>query len=243
VRVRKNCSTSHTPSAEKRSEGVGAHLFEQPIEVAVLQLLDFRLVVGKSDVEMIVRHHVDGELPLWREADGVRGVAAFPQHDPRGRVRGELGDREFEPLLAEAAGRQRGAIVRAGDGERELPRPRNPGRRHSNVHQLANPAVRSHVEIGWRDVEGRGWFGRLGVAHQFQRIPVDRGVAGLIRRVVHGRDLELVLPLVEQRTWHRDPRPRFAVDGRVHPAFGKVGQLPVEVHGARRAVQVQLEAG
>src|ERR1039458_8134030 len=234
----------HRPHAVDREaqRRIRAHLFQQPIEVAVLQFLDFRLVIGKPDVEMVVRHHVDGEFAPGREAHRVHGCAPpESQRYLRRRVGGEFRDGEFEGLLAEPAGRGRGTILCAGDCERERRGPGDSGQRDGDIHEFTQLAVSPHIEIRWRDFDARDRLRQTGVAHQFEGIPFNRRIAVLVRRVIHRCDRQLVLPGAEQGHRHRDPRLGLAVDGRVLPPLSEVRQPPVEVDGAGRTIQVQFE--
>src|ERR1035438_131658 len=64
----------HRPHAVDREaqRRIRAHLFQQPIEVAVLQFLDFRLVIGKPDVEMVVRLGGRELVMFWGENEKTR---------------------------------------------------------------------------------------------------------------------------------------------------------------------------
>ena len=56
---------------------------EQEIDIAVLQLLDLRLVVGEADVEVSVRHHVDREFAFWCEPFDALVVSAIESRAAR----------------------------------------------------------------------------------------------------------------------------------------------------------------
>ena len=187
----------HRPHAVDREaqRRIRTHLLQQPVEVAVLQLLDFRLVVGKADVQMVVRHDEYGEFAAGCEPHhALHRAPPESQFHLRRRVRGKFRDREFEALLAEPAGRGRCAIFRAGDGERERRGPGDSRQRNGDVNQLTQFTVFLNIEIRWRDFDARDRLGQTRVAQQFERIPFDRRIAVLIRRVIHRRDLQLVLP-------------------------------------------------
>ncbi len=110
--MRRYCSASQAPSSEKRISGSCAHLFQQAIEIAVLQFLDFGLVVGEADIEVGVRHDIDREFALRREPrDAFRGLAVEVELSVGGRSGGELRHLELESLLAEACRRQSSAIL------------------------------------------------------------------------------------------------------------------------------------
>ena len=186
----------HRPHAVDREaqRRIRTHLFQQPVEVAVLQFFDLRLIVGKPDVQMVVRHDEYGEFAAGCEPHhALHRAPPQSQRHLRRRVRGEFRDREFEALLAEPAGRGRCAIFRAGDGERERRGPGNSRQRDGDVYQLTQFTVSLQIEIRWRNFNTRDRLGQTGVAQQFERIPFDRRIAVLIRRVIHRRDLQLVL--------------------------------------------------
>lgn len=69
---------------------VVAHLFQQAIQVAVLQFLDLRLVVGETDIEVGVRHEVDRKLAFGSDRFGAHVAPAVEQQGEARGVRGGL---------------------------------------------------------------------------------------------------------------------------------------------------------
>ena len=220
---------------------VAAHLFQQAIQVAVLQFLDLRLVVGEANIQVRVRNHVDRQLAFGSDAFGARIALAVDQQDgARFRAGGEFRNPELETLLAEARGGQIGVVLRAGQRQRESPA-RNGGRGgHGRRDQLARRTVLRDEEV--RRFHGNGGIGgHLTGAQQRQRIPGDLRIAVFIGHVVHGRDAQLVVALPQRARRNRDARSGFGADRRIGASLGVVAQAAVDVRRALRAVQFEFQ--
>ena len=126
----------------KTHVGVAPHLFQQAIEVAVLQFLDLRLVVREADIEVGVRHHVDRELAFGREPLGMlMGLAVEHQGDARFGAGGNSGTLNSNRCWPKRRGSQFGAILRARHRQGERPARDGRRRRHRHCNQLAHSAV------------------------------------------------------------------------------------------------------
>ena len=235
----------HQPDAIQRETHVRivAHLFQQAIQVAVLQFLDLRLVVGETDIEVGVRHQVDRELAFGRDRFGAQVAPAVEQQgDARFGAGGELRNLELEPLLAEARGGQIGAILRAGKRQRESPV--RDGRRSGDGHrnQLAHGAVLCDEQVSRFD-GNCGIRGSLAGAEQRQRVPTDLRIAVFVRHVVHGRDAQLVVALPQRARRDRDALSGFGADRRIGSSLGMVAQAAVDVRRGLRAVELEFQTG